>query len=320
MEKTFIFKVIQGLKNHSIVKKIFIVKLFVIVSFIANGQDLLVISGNVLDSKRLPVPYCSVYLRNLNIGATTDSNGYFSIKVPQGYQDTAQISMIGYKKHTLYISTDKSNLNYIVNLDDSTYFIKEVVIKPRKYTTYEEIRKKPTNIRHFFIGSSYTAEVAQLFSNPFSDLTILKGIHYYRGSSEQKRTTFRIKIYTANEDRTPSDIMLNTNDIIVVTNRKGYVFFDLSKYNIEIPQGYYYLAIEWLMTNENMENGMLEKEWIDVTTGKKTKLDINIYNPNLGSKEIKGFLPIIYYKNFKGVWSLFDTKREYFTFFPVLVY
>jgi len=315
----YILRIFPLIRKRLTVKRAIISVLLIVASSVVHGQDVFVFSGSVTDSKNEPVPYCTIYLRNLNTGTTTDINGIFSIKLPNGLCDTAQISMLGYKRQNLFISSETRNLPKNIKLADSLYSLKEIVITPKKFNTYNQIKKRPTNIHSVTIGTIYTSEIAQLFINPFSTLTRLKGIDFYKSPYEKNRTTFRIKVYEADKDNAPS-VMLNTKDILVTTENKGYVFFDLTSYNILIPEGGYFIAIEWLRTDANKIETKSTLKWTDIKTGNVIEFESNIYYPALGQKEMKGLIPVIYHKNFKGVWHYVNALAKMYTFFPALEY
>ena len=303
-------------------KRVFILGLLIFTSFIANSQKAFVFSGKVMDSKNIPIPYCPIYITNLNIGTSTDTNGIFSVKIPQGFQDTAQISMLGYKKHIRYFSSDNNYINCIINLTDSVYSLNEVIVKPRKYKTYLPVKSKPVRVKDFYTTIGEISEVAQLFFNQISETSYLKGIYFYRSQFEQgqSRTYFRLKVYKANEDKSPSSTMLNNKDIIAFTEQNGYNLINLSDFMILIPKGYFYLSIEWLKIKGNEDTRSINQEWKNNLTGELATLKTNVFKPYLGQKEINHIKPVIYSKNFKGIWSLMDTKGMMFTFFPLLAY
>lgn len=52
---------------------------------VENDHDkFVIVKGQVVDSKKEPLPGVTVLLKGMTIGTVTDSKGNFSIRVPQG--------------------------------------------------------------------------------------------------------------------------------------------------------------------------------------------------------------------------------------------
>ena len=45
------------------------------------------LKGNVKDTNNLAIPYCSIGIKDTEIGAITDENGHFSIEIPENGLD-----------------------------------------------------------------------------------------------------------------------------------------------------------------------------------------------------------------------------------------
>lgn len=311
----FLTKQVQ-LVRRLITKKSLIILLLICFSFLSNGQEFSTYTGKVIDLNDEPIQYCNLYFKNFNTGTTTNQFGTFSIKLPVGLSDTVQISMLGYCKLSLPISVKEETVEQTIALKDSTYLISEVVVFPRKYLLHESVKRKPKSIKRFHF---FAIEVSQKFTNPISNQTTLKGVYFYRPPFELGRTTFRIKVYKANEDNSPSDILLHNMDIIAYTEKKGYTFIDLKAYNIIIPKGDYYVSIEWLKIDENKDNRFQYRQWKDVSTGNIVQLKEDLYKPAIGSKKINGIQPIVYIKKSDGKWYRKEVI-EFFSFFPLLEY
>ncbi|MGY3055018.1 hypothetical protein ACVWYG_003229 [Pedobacter sp. UYEF25] len=83
------------------------------------------ITGNVTSSDdNLPIPGVSIKVINTKIGAVTDANGFYSIKVPNA-SSSLIFSFIGYQQQTVATS-GKTNLNVTLRLD--TKQLTEVVV------------------------------------------------------------------------------------------------------------------------------------------------------------------------------------------------
>ena len=76
---------------------------------VENDHDkFVIVKGQVVDSKKEPLPGVTVLLKGMTIGTVTDSKGNFSIRVPQGV-DSLIVSFIGMQ--TEYLKLEKENID-----------------------------------------------------------------------------------------------------------------------------------------------------------------------------------------------------------------
>lgn len=88
------------------------------------------ISGKVKNSDGEILPYATIRLKGTSTGCITDYNGNFSFNGKVDGQ-TLIVSSIGYKDYELELS-DKTLFPLSITLEDITYVIDEVIIKPEK--------------------------------------------------------------------------------------------------------------------------------------------------------------------------------------------
>ena len=77
------------------------------------------------DSDNTPVIGASIRIKDMNTGVISDANGHFSLEIPRGQSVTLEISFLGYKTQTVYI-TDQGEIDIRMVSDDET--LDEVVI------------------------------------------------------------------------------------------------------------------------------------------------------------------------------------------------
>ena len=127
--------------------------------FLCMGQT--AIQGKIVDKEsRQPVVGANIYLQNnTGVGTTSQSNGYFTLKVPSAHiWDSLVISCIGYKKTTIAISGTTKSLT--IYLTPSAESIDEVVIKKdqgAKLVLKKAFRKYYKNVYYGW----YTASMIQ---------------------------------------------------------------------------------------------------------------------------------------------------------------
>ncbi|MFN6081821.1 MAG: carboxypeptidase-like regulatory domain-containing protein, partial [Bacteroidota bacterium] len=67
-------------------------------SYVCNGQHA-IIKGTVESENKEPLPYASVYIKSLNLSTTSNNNGDFQLKVPEGRHELS-CHYIGFKPKT----------------------------------------------------------------------------------------------------------------------------------------------------------------------------------------------------------------------------
>ena len=74
------------------------------------------VSGTVLDSQNLPIIGAAVIVANSpNIGIVTDTNGEFTLNVPEG-EVVLEVSCLGYTTQTITVSATRSMSSAVASL------------------------------------------------------------------------------------------------------------------------------------------------------------------------------------------------------------
>ncbi|PID57675.1 MAG: hypothetical protein CR986_08825 [Ignavibacteriae bacterium] len=87
------------------------------------AQQKMTIEGHVTDENNVPLIGANIVISSLNIGATTDVEGNYSIEIPgsmiDGSEQTIVTSYIGYKKQTktFVLTSGKLELNFVLKED-----------------------------------------------------------------------------------------------------------------------------------------------------------------------------------------------------------
>lgn len=173
--------------------------------------------GKVTDEAGVPIPYASLYLKELQAGFTTDDNGCFQTALKQGHY-TCEISSLGYTGQTLTFQMPAGNLEKNVVLAERIYALREVsVVKGAEDPAYRVMRKAIANAPYYrtqvksFTAGTYIKGTGKMKSIP----AILKLSKEVRQESkkflgkffvmeEQREVTFkapdkwdsRVKAYT----------------------------------------------------------------------------------------------------------------------------
>lgn len=121
-------------------------KFFLFISFlllhssISLSQNKCKVYGLILDSlTKNPVVNVNVIIRGTNIGAVTDSTGYFQLDLPVGGKYTIVFSHIAYSKTIRELSLEKyKEVEYKIYLTENKFELPEVSVEGKR--SFEDIR------------------------------------------------------------------------------------------------------------------------------------------------------------------------------------
>lgn len=214
--------------------------ILLIVSQIAFSQT----KGFVKDSLTgKPIPYVNIWVENENIGATSEENGAFEIKI----SDTSKnliFSVIGYETKKISVS----NFENIV-LKPAIYQLENVVISKLKNTKEIEVGGSK---KRFYLPEPQTIPwiFGRKFTSDDSEVKYIKNIIYYTNSKVEKGV-FRVRIYTILNNGIPYEDILSDELLVEVKKGKHKTIVDLLKYKIEIPKEGIVVAFESLLIDQN---------------------------------------------------------------------
>ena len=132
--------------------------LFVLVSIQPlQGQA---IKGNITDTNGQPIPFSTVYIKELTKGLTANEDGDFDLKIPEG-EYSVIISALGYKPETRQIKVSDAAIENNFALTKHTYQIKEVRIYSNSEDPAYGIMRKAIGLAPYHLNQikHYSAEV-----------------------------------------------------------------------------------------------------------------------------------------------------------------
>lgn len=107
--------------------------------------------GRIMDKAGNPIPYASLYLKELKSGFTTDDNGSFQTALKPGLY-TCEVSSLGYAGQTIALQMPAGNLEKNIILSEQVYALREVsVVKGAEDPAYVVMRKAIANAPYYRI-------------------------------------------------------------------------------------------------------------------------------------------------------------------------
>lgn len=110
-------------------------------------QNKVVVSGQVVNNKRLPIPFATIFIQNKSLGTISNNEGKFRFVLPSSDAlDTLRVSCLGYQDR--YVLPDEYLMGEIrVKLEVSSIPLKEVIVRPEdpKFIVKEAYRLRKVN-------------------------------------------------------------------------------------------------------------------------------------------------------------------------------
>ncbi len=118
------------------------------------------IKGKITDNDGQPIPFATVYIKELTKGSTANPDGNFDLKIPEG-QYSIMISALGYKPENRRIEVNNETIELNFILTEHTYKIKEIRIYSGSEDPAYMIMRKAIGLAPYYLNqiNHYSAEV-----------------------------------------------------------------------------------------------------------------------------------------------------------------
>lgn len=254
------------------------------------------VSSRIIEYKTgNPVPYANIWIKNQNIGTTSDDNGYFSLKVDNSTRsDSIIVSSIGFNDTLIQISEMDSKLV----LKPKIYQISEIAVFPKERKELILNDLSDAEFKGGIMNDTTPQIVGRYFpyNEENKDYAYIKSVLIYSRDSHKGKLNLRIYSFDTTNARPIKELVMKN---IIVETKKSMFFkakpveVDLSKFNITFPKEGLFIGVEWLIIPENR---------YDVTFSQndsKKKVKRVMYSPNLcATIDKEGYQ----YQYRKGVW------------------
>ncbi|GAB4478816.1 MAG: hypothetical protein OHK0057_30220 [Thermoflexibacter sp.] len=247
-------------------KKIIVLACFIVCCYGYNhGQKL--ITGQIFNDFKEPLPYASVFISNKpNTGTFTNGQGFFSLKAD--ILDTLFISHVGYESTKIIVSDFRGT----VFLKESMFQLKEITVSTRKKTRYT-IQKLGTywekpDINWFLRGRD---NYALLIPNNIKQEGFIKSLYFKIKHERDKKSKkyknskiqLRVRIYAGVDYKNGSQIdLLRENIIVIMKQSSTDINISLKKYKIRFPKEGVIIGIDimgYIDKNNKLIEGSIEE-------------------------------------------------------------
>jgi hypothetical protein len=211
------------------------------------------------DSKNI-IPYVNIYLKNSIKGIYSNELGEFEFPIYLKKHDTLIFSALGYKtKEIIFIDEIKKKDTIFLHPD--IQLLNEIVIKTKVSKKSSShiigVTKSKSNYQQCVLstGSKLAVYIPNEFNNNnvlIKELIYKKLVVNYKthiGTKIKNEVAVRLQVYKINPfTKKPDDTPLIPDNIIIYINKNGTLKYDVSKYEISLPNSGIFIALEVLGT------------------------------------------------------------------------
>lgn len=170
------------------------------------------ITGTVKGETGLPLPIVTILIKNSkNIGATTDFDGNFSIKVPSNQTKILVFSYLGYTTQEVNVSnttnvnlimiSDQTQLDEVIVVGYGTVLKKDVTGALTSLKVKDNVANQSGTIDQLLQGRAAGVQVTQNAGAPGSGVSVkIRGTNSLRGNNEPLYVIDGVIISSAGED------------------------------------------------------------------------------------------------------------------------
>lgn len=196
------------------------------------------------------IPYVNIWVENENVGTTSDEDGSFELKI-----DSFKIivfSAIGYE--TRRVSSD--SIMSTMMLKPAITELGEVVVRPEKRILNQDEKLLVGTFEKTINSLFYSATVPWIRARYFEYKEEYGKIRYVDKiklltSSQVRGAVFNVRLYSKNEKGEPGEYLYNKNIIGKAKKALEVTEVDLSELDIEFPKNGFFVAIEYLIIENN---------------------------------------------------------------------
>jgi hypothetical protein len=228
----------------------------------------------IIDSEtKEKVPYVNIWVENENIGTTSNEKGEFELEI--NGKKVILFSAIGFQTKKIISDSIKN----VLELKPLITQLEEIIINSKKLSQELTIGEfKKSKINNYFACGTQPWISAKFFDykTEYEKTPYLKKLKILT-NSDVKNSKFNIRLYGVNEKGEPENYIYNENIIGIAKKGKKNTEIDLSELNIEFPENGFFVAIEWLIIEENRH------EYNYTMQGSRKKLIGTSYEPAIGT-------------------------------------
>ncbi|PVY39750.1 alpha/beta fold hydrolase [Pontibacter virosus] len=219
----------------------------------AASQNLTLKGEVVYRFQNEPVPYATVGIKGKSLGTVADENGRFSFTIPAtavSDEEEVIVSCVGYKSVGTTVAAFRQG-HQLISLPPAQIKLNEVTVKARKVKTktFGRTGNSTMMVSNMYTENNLVSDELAKEQGTILNLdeeVLLRDFNMYVVFNRFKYVRFRLNLYSV-KDGLPDQSLLKEDIRFDVTEKKGWVKVDLSKYHIFLEgQDKVAVTIQWL--------------------------------------------------------------------------
>jgi hypothetical protein len=235
---------------------------FFLISFNCIAQEFNIKGILVNEKDRSPIAYANIGILNTSVGTISNEDGTFELKIPEKFRrEHLLFAALGYERKSYTVDDLSKNKNTIALAEQATV-LQNLTIKSHRpqSTIAAELGNRYSNEGSIYADSAAAGSaMALLIENKYPSYNPSLTNPYYIKNAKLRIDhntfdRFKIRIRFLSVDSVtglPDKDLVNQNIIASSGMKKGWLKFDLEKYNIRIQRQNFFLVFEWLLEDED---------------------------------------------------------------------
>lgn len=212
------------------------------------------VRGTVVDHHSLkPIGFATVEIKGESTGLATGLDATFSLEVPEGKKRTAKLlfKALGYRDTLVALQDLIRKKTGLVKMAPQPLFLKEVVVTPAIGELIKGLHQpieQEGSMPSFIMKAG--SQIAVYMDNEEEVDGIIKDASFYITGTGKYKAPFRVRVYECLADGSPGGDILYDGPMITADRKNDWVTIDLQEYRIPVPGNGYFIALEWVFTEE----------------------------------------------------------------------
>lgn len=202
------------------------------------------------DSTKVVIPYATVEIKSRNIGVVADFRGRFKLSLKELLPaDTLLVSSMGYQKRFFLPAELVTGDSMIVQLQERTFMQREVKVEDSRYVS-QSLGVRSAKSQGETYVDTHGQQTALFFNNDAGWTGKIEKIRYFLSPKGNTHAPFRVHIYApATAGNGPGDDLITSFLVVKPDIIRGWYEVDVFEFEIDIPEGGFYVALEGVFPN-----------------------------------------------------------------------
>jgi hypothetical protein len=222
------------------------------------------VSGVLInEGDKSPIGYANIGILNSPVGTISNQDGSFELQIPHKYQDEKILfAALGYERKSFALSELSTEKKNTIEMTEQITVLNNITVRSHRLnpSLLVELGNQYHNEGSIYADSAAAGSaMALLIENKYPDYNerLNPPFHLKKAKLRISHNTFdnfKIRIRFLSIDSItglPDKDLVNQNIIVSSGMRRGWLNFDLEKYNIRIQSQAFFVAFEWLLEDED---------------------------------------------------------------------